>query len=468
MADEVGSEDRDTWLYLIQIQYLDKQLERCQLKCDELEKQNKDLVSQYNALEKDNKDIIDFLKRSLVAKEKKGEKLAERLESQQQAAEQDWQALNLQHSQQILKLQEQINKLSSESKMQAAKFEEQQEQKEQLMQQLSDMESLEKQLASQQEKHEAAVLRLTREAEMERERIEKRQNAVHYYIKMKTSNIVQEERAQHSERLEKVQLLLSENMDLWDEKDAVRGRDAFLCYEVDDLKKNINSMTQESLTYKKEVEKLTKKCRQLEVKLKACGITERSMLAKEETLRQRLASGSKKCRQKTAEAGQLGAELQKERSRKKQLEGDIHEAVIILRHILEEAPESQGKIRRLQEILKSPIPQSTGFDLKDSTEKSSGEQKPQTSDPKPARAETVNAATDPLFLMARYRPGDLGLVPRPTWKHKPAIYRMRAPSTSTQLPLNRKLSQKRASFANPSDSVPHSDLSDLAPWQAQQ
>lgn len=91
---------------------------RCQLKCDELEKQNKDLVSQYNALEKDNKDIIDFLKRSLVAKEKKGEKLAERLESQQQAAEQDWQALNLQHSQQILKLQEQINKLSSESKMQ--------------------------------------------------------------------------------------------------------------------------------------------------------------------------------------------------------------------------------------------------------------------------------------------------------------------------------------------------------------
>lgn len=53
------------------------------------------------------------------------------------------------------------------------------------------------------------------------------------------------------------------------------------------------------------------------------------------------------------------------------------------------------------------------------------------------RAETPNTATDPLYLMARYRPGDLGLVPRPTWKHKSAFSRTGAPSTGTQLPLNR-------------------------------
>lgn len=36
------------------------------------------------------------------------------------------------------------------------------------------------------------------------------------------------------------------------------------------------------------------------------------------------------------------------------------------------------------------------------------------------RADTLNLATDPMFLMVRYRLGDLGLVPRPTWEHKPS------------------------------------------------
>ncbi|XP_038590772.1 autophagy-related protein 11-like, partial [Micropterus salmoides] len=170
MADVIGSDNKELSLYLIQIQYLDEQLERCQLKCDELQKQNKDLLSQYRVLEKDNKDTTEHLKRSLVAKEKKVDELTERLESQLQAVEQHRKALNLQHSQQIQQLQDQFNKLNSESEMQVAKFKELQGQKEQLMQrmqQLSDMESLKKQLVIQKEEHEAAIHSLKKEAELE-------------------------------------------------------------------------------------------------------------------------------------------------------------------------------------------------------------------------------------------------------------------------------------------------------------
>ncbi|TNN52208.1 hypothetical protein EYF80_037564 [Liparis tanakae] len=38
-------------------------------------------------------------------------------------------------------------------------------------------------------------------------------------------------------------------------------------------------------------------------------------------------------------------------------------------------------------------------------------------------AVTLNMATDPLFLMTRYRPGDLGFVPRPTWDQRPSVCR---------------------------------------------
>jgi len=41
----------------------------------------------------------------------------------------------------------------------------------------------------------------------------------------------------------------------------------------------------------------------------------------------------------------------------------------------------------------------------------------------PPRIQTLNMATDPLFLMARYRPGDLGFVPPPTWNQRPSVCR---------------------------------------------
>ncbi|XP_051260019.1 cilia- and flagella-associated protein 157-like [Dicentrarchus labrax] len=437
MGDEISPEEREKSLYVTQIRHLDEQLKRCQLKCDELEKQNKDLASQYSVVEEDKKDIAEYLKYAVAAKEKEVNELTERLESLQQADKQDREALKLYLSQQRQELQERFDELNSQS----IKQEEHKEQIMQLMQQLSKKQSLEEQLVSQKEEHEAATCSMRTDAAFERDKLSNEiQSKVDAIINTKASDIIQKERAQRSEWVEQFHLLLHENVDLWEERYTLEAKQGVILCQIGLLREDINSDTMESFIHKREVGKQTNKCQQLEVNLKGRSAVHKRTLAREEELRKELASASEECRQKSAEASQLGAELQWERSRRRELEGIIWEAVVILRHIMEDsekASNTQRKKKWLLEVLEKAAPKETGPALKVSTEESSQGQTPQTTEAKPASAETLNRATDPLFLLARYRPGDLGLIPRPTWKHKPAV------STSTKWRLNRKPCSKK-------------------------
>ena len=74
----------------------------------------KDLTSQYSTLETEKKDVVEYLKRSLLVKEEEVDKLTERLEGQQLAANKDREALKLQHSQQRQELQDRIEELTAE------------------------------------------------------------------------------------------------------------------------------------------------------------------------------------------------------------------------------------------------------------------------------------------------------------------------------------------------------------------
>lgn len=89
---------------------------RYQLKCDQLERQKKDLNSQFSALENEKKDIVEYLKHCLLEKEDEVDELTERLERQRQAADKDRDALQLQHSQLRQELQDQIEELTAENK----------------------------------------------------------------------------------------------------------------------------------------------------------------------------------------------------------------------------------------------------------------------------------------------------------------------------------------------------------------
>ncbi|XP_054466397.1 cilia- and flagella-associated protein 157-like [Anoplopoma fimbria] len=436
MADLISSDDKEKSIYLLQIQYLDKQLERRQLQCDQLEKQNKDLSSGCSVLKTDKTDIATYLKHSFVEKDQKLEELAEQLESQPQAAELEVEALKLQLSGHLKELQDRTDQQNSENIKLVAKFVEQQELEEQLRQlteQQSDMESVKKQLLRQSEAYGSVISTLKEKREFERKKVLRKMWSTEVdYIETKTSHIIQEERAQHGELQEKVEVLLNKNKVLWKEKSYLQRQKLFLLIEMDKMRENTKELTEKNFSCKMEVEQLTMRRQQVKVELKDCGIAHQSLLVEEESLRQLLTSVSEEGRQKTAESDRLRAELQRETSSRRQLEAAMQEAAAVLSRILtdsQKTSKTQGKMLRLLEILQSSVHEGPGS----TPEGSSGGQKPQTTDPQPARTETLNLSTDPSFLMARFRPGDLGLVPRPSWKHQPVFSR-----TGAQPPPNSK------------------------------
>ncbi|XP_029296016.1 cilia- and flagella-associated protein 157-like [Cottoperca gobio] len=402
MADTIGSENKEKSLYLIQIQYLEEQLERCQLKYDELEKQNKDLAHQYGTLEKDKKDTTQHLIRSVDANQKKVDKLAEMLESEQQDAEQDRDTMELQHSS---LMQDQINTFYLVKRKMVVRADKWHEMEEQLMQKKSEMVSLEEQLVSQREEHEAAINSLmNKNLEGEREIME-RQNTVDECIESKTLKILWEERDHHSEQLKQLQFLLYKNVVLLKENDILQDKKMDLCFESNHLKEGLNRITLESFIFKKEEQQLMKELQKVKVEREDFIIAHKSMLAEKEALREQVASVSKESRRKTAEADQLRAEFQMESSRIRQLEGVMQEAVIILRHIMtdsEKPSETEWKMLRLLEILQSTAPQGMGSVLNKSPEKSSRGQKSQTTDHKPARSWNPSQRNRVCFLFLEH------------------------------------------------------------------
>ncbi|XP_056231416.1 cilia- and flagella-associated protein 157 [Seriola aureovittata] len=360
MADKIGSDNKEKSVYLVQIWYLDEQLERCQLKSDELEKQNKDLSSEYSALQKDKKDVTEQLKRAVAAKEKKVEELAERLESQQMAAEQSRKVLELQHRQAMKALQEQSDKLNSDTTMQVTKVKQQKQKLMQLMQQLSNTKSLEKQLVSQREEQEAAIHNLKMGVVLEREMMDDNiQNTVDDCVQRELSDILRVERAQHGERLEWIQFLQDEKAPLQRERDALQDRERELYVRKDNMKEDLKRIVKENLMHKKEVEQLRKTWQQLMEEHEDCSYTHSYILAQIEELREQTAFVSDMCCQKTDEADQLWTELQQESSRSQQLEGVKQEAAIILRHIMMDSvkpSDTQWKMQRLLQILESTAP----------------------------------------------------------------------------------------------------------------
>ncbi|XP_070759876.1 cilia- and flagella-associated protein 157-like [Enoplosus armatus] len=461
-ADKTASDDKEKALYLTQIRYLNEQLERYQLKCDQLERQKKDLNSQYSALEKEKKDIVEYLTRSVLEKEDKVDELTERLESQRQAADKDRDALQLQHRQLRQELQDRIKELTAENTTLAARLaslEEFQKQKEQLT---SNMQSLEEQLAGQKEEHKAAVHSLEMKALLEKKRLEKEmeshvaamaaqvQHLVDQKVPETTRLVLQENtevKARFSQLSEQAQVLMGENA-------ALRDRKSRLSVDVDLLEQMLSETSRKSCIRKKVVEQLTEKCQQLQTEQKdrrqeveQLQTEHTGVLAEMEALRQDRASLSQQCSKNRAQVSRLEAELQEERRRRSRMKSIMQEAAVTLRQALVEAPAKQDSevdsvlqwkllMQKLLVVLDRPK-------LTNSTAES--DQLSETPDAAAARAGTLNPALSFQFQLARYRPGDLGLVPRPTLKHKHIVSRTGAGSGSTHVPLHRKTSSQKTS-----------------------
>ncbi|XP_054466158.1 cilia- and flagella-associated protein 157-like [Anoplopoma fimbria] len=456
-------------LYLIQIRYLNEQLERFQLKCDQQERQNKDLNSQYIVLETEKKDIVDFLKCSVLEKEADADQLTEQLESQRQAADEHREALQLHQDQLRKELQDRIEELNKENvtlAVRLAGLEEFQKQKEQLT---SNVESLKEQLASQEEKHKAAIHDLEMKALLEKKRLEEEMEShvatmaaeVQHLVDQKVPETTRSALQENTEVKVRIGQLSEQTLSLMGENSDLKDRRSRLSVDVDLLEKMLSETTRKSCVRKKVVEQLTEKCRQLQAELKDgreelehLQTKHTGVLTETEALRRDRASLSQQCTKTRAEVSRLEAELQEERRMRSRMKSIMQGAAVALRQALMDAPTDQDleedsviQWKQLMEKLLVVLDRPT---LTNSTAES--DQLDETADPSAARALSLDPALSFQFELARYRPGDLGLVPRPTLKHKHSVCRTGA-AGSSRVPLHRKpSSQKTAGSFKQTDS----------------
>ncbi|XP_042076065.1 cilia- and flagella-associated protein 157-like isoform X1 [Haplochromis burtoni] len=439
-AEKSGSADKEKDLYLTQIAYLTDELERYQLKCDDLVRQRKDLLTQRSTLEQENRDTIAYLKRSLLEKEDEVGELSQRLQNQLQASDQERDALQLRHSRERQELQNRIDELIKENTALAERFaslEAFQGQKEEMM---SSLESLEKQLASQKEEHKDDIHSLEMKALLEKRRLEREMEShaaamaaeVQLLVDQKvpeTTRLALQENAEVKARVgqlsEQVQILMEENA-------ALRGCKSQLSTDVESLEEMLRETSRTSCVRKKVVEQLTEKCQQLQAEQKDCRQrleqlqTEHAgALGKMEALRQNQASLSEQCSKNRAQVSRLEAELQQERRRRSRMKNIIQEAAVALRQALMQDSEVDQWKQLMQRML--VLLSRDGF--ASSAADSGKVNELQTADSAAARTRSLDPDWSFQFQLARYRPGDLGFVPRPALKHKNVLPRMEADSS---------------------------------------
>ncbi|XP_077456242.1 uncharacterized protein LOC144074035 isoform X1 [Stigmatopora argus] len=229
MADEVIEILDTEKLYLTQLRYLEEQLDKCQNKCEELEKQVKDLLYEQRVLRKDKADITRSQKRMLDNKDKKVEMLMEQVESQQEAAER--QKEMMEHLEATVEqLEARIQELNTVISTQVENLEVQSGQ----------LVGLDEKLVKQKQDQEAAVRRLKDEAERDKTNmIAETMRNMEVLFEDKMTKLLEQEREQNSEKLLQLQKMLGENMTLWQEKDVMQKRELELFCEVSRLQEEL-------------------------------------------------------------------------------------------------------------------------------------------------------------------------------------------------------------------------------------
>ncbi|KAK5615580.1 hypothetical protein CRENBAI_025164 [Crenichthys baileyi] len=394
-----------------------------QLRCDEKKKQNKDIVLKSSALQKDMCDILEYLQHFLTELEKEEKELMEQMEKQLQDDRKEKKALELLVSQEKQELQEKSDKLSSGNNMQAARLEDQKVQLIHLEQQMLMQKSLDQKLKHLDDQHSTMLVPAQRSLSTTDSVVEEKKKTVMSSIKLKVSAMIEEETAEHRKMVMEVKSLSEKSYLLQCSKTPEQDRVKSLCRTVITLRIMTYKLSRKIFSLRKESVMLVKRCKLLTGHIEELQSSTESLQAYKEAYRQCLTSVSEECRQRVSVAALLEERLQRERSWMRKLEGDLRRAASVLTAIAtdpKKIPGAQVKMHKLLQVLDTSELQERGI---------SGELKPQTPEVEAASTDTENISKDPLFLMAKLRPGDLCLVPGPTWEPRAA-----APSLSSQAP----------------------------------
>ncbi|KAG7258773.1 hypothetical protein CRUP_008533, partial [Coryphaenoides rupestris] len=282
---------------------------RCQRKCNELEVQRADFSSRYSQLEQEKRDMVQYLKHSVAQLEEELAGVSERLVLEQRARVEQSCSLDLQLSQLHQDYREERDKLSLENMALAGKLaslEEFEEQRERLM---SDLSSLEEQLANQKEEYDKAAVELQQKAQ--------------HGVSQGVARCLGERAALQGELAhlaEQNQALVQENQTFRDTETLLRRKDQVLEPLIRELSHSKQSNLRETI------------CQGLQ----HIQTQHTLLLAEVQALRQEHEQVQEKGRKDAVTVKRLEAELEEERKRRGQTETILQEAAVALRQALTE------------------------------------------------------------------------------------------------------------------------------------
>ncbi|XP_014869191.1 uncharacterized protein C9orf117 homolog [Poecilia latipinna] len=428
--------EREKSLFLTQISFLDEQLERFQLQSDELKEQKKDIVLKSGALQKDTTDILEYLQHYLSVLEKDEEELKAKVERQLQGDQQKTESLEQLLSTERQELQDKLDQMGSDRNNQAARIEEQRLQLIEQERKIDMKKTLDKELVFLEQQHAAEINKMYME---KREIIDEMKQNVMNSIRQRVKAMIQEETEQHQKLRANVESLSLQSLVLLWRRKSEHSRMERLCQTSIKIRVMIHKMTRKINILRKESVKLRRRCKLLTGHINELQSSRESLLGYKEAYRSCLASGSEECRQKAMAVALLLERLQRERSRRRDLEGDLKRAVSVLTAIAMDSEKIPGAQPRLQHLLQLMVTRelqdAETAVLTGSSDQTAGPPRAEGSGPEPASRDEEEEEEDALFLMAKLRPGDLYLVPGPTWTPRTASsQRSLTPRNSVKLP----------------------------------
>ncbi|KAM9324328.1 uncharacterized protein PAF06_000355 [Gastrophryne carolinensis] len=376
-AEPVTEESKEH--YQLQIRDLEGRLERYQKKWDEIVARESQFQAQFEQLSSDKKEIVSFLKRTLNQRIDEIADLNDQLNGLQQAKDAEKKAYEAQLAQVRHEYQETKDRLTSENMLLAGKLaslEEFRVQKEELMAKFA---ALEDKLRAQEEEHKEMMYNLEKKAVLDKDRLKKemvqRVNTVAAEFRRVSNNQMAEttkrairENVAISSQLTKMS---DKSMELIDENDLLKERDAELRKQLEVLEENEKELAKKNLSNQKVIRMLTEKCQQQqeildmavqkEHTLHDLQMEHRTLQEEAQALRQRMMSLEEEIQRVMAEKNKIMEELESEKEKRQYVETALDQAALSLKEVL--------MYKKCCKILTSSFPTDLSFVLEQETPK---------------------------------------------------------------------------------------------------
>ncbi|XP_061671996.1 cilia- and flagella-associated protein 157-like [Syngnathoides biaculeatus] len=263
-AEERASGDKEKDLYVVQIRFLNEELERQQLKCERLEKEKTSLARRCVSVETEKKDVVEYLKMELFEKEDEVDRLADHLDQSLREAHADRDDLRNRLTGELRELQDRVHQLEDDNAGLVARLaavETFEKQKEQLM---FNMVAVEKKLAEREEEHADAMQAAKMEALLEKTRLEKELEAqataraaeVELLVDRKLPEASKRATLENQEMKVRYAQLSEKAHQLAGENHTLRQKTGRTATDVAILEETVAKMARQSCVRKKEAEQL--------------------------------------------------------------------------------------------------------------------------------------------------------------------------------------------------------------------